>query len=130
MNLLDARSKLAAALEPLEAGDPDVLVDLVDSIHPPALMLGWGEPWLEPDTACLRTGRLVTTCVASRLVPGAGIAELEELIAYTLERLSADPGRNPWPLESVTGPRAFTIGNVNYLAARITLRVPITGGAP
>ena len=68
----------------------------------------------------------MATAVASRLEPGAGIAELEELIAYTLRRLALDA--EPWPLDSVSGPRAFNIGNVNYLAARITLRVPITGG--
>lgn len=126
MNLLDARSKLAAALDPIDDGDPTVLVDLVDSIEPPALMLGWGEPWLTPDTACLRTGRLVTTCVAGRLVPGAGVETLEQLVEFVLRRLTLDGGA--WPLDSVSGPRVFTIGNVNYLAARITLRVPIQGG--
>lgn len=127
MNLLDARSKLAAVLAPVDDADPDVLVDLVDSIEPPALMLGWGEPWLTPETACLRTGRLVITCVASRLVPGAGVEQLESLVDYTLGRLAADGGA--WPLDTVSGPRVFTIGNVNYLAARITLRCPITGGS-
>ena len=126
MNLLDARAKLAAALVPLDDGDPSVLVNLVDALEPPVLMLGWGEPWLTPDTACLRTGRLVVTCVAGRLVPGAGIETLEELVEHSLGRLRADGG--PWPLDSVSGPRVFTVGNVNYLAARITLRVPITGG--
>lgn len=126
MNLLDARAKLAAALAPLNPTDPTVLVDLVDAIAPPALMLGWGEPWLAPQTACLRTGRLVITAVAARLQPGAGIATLEELIDYTLARLAADGG--PWPLDTVSGPRSFTIANINYLAARLTLRVPITGG--
>lgn len=128
MNLLDAREKLGAALAPLADDDPTVLTDLVDSLEPPALMLGWGEPWLSPDTACLRTGLLVVTCVAGRLVPGAGIAQLELLVDYTLGRLLADPARGAWPLDGVSGPRVFTIGNVNYLAARITLRVPITGG--
>jgi hypothetical protein len=126
VNLLDARAKLAAALAPLDDGDPTVLVDLVDSLEPPALMIGWGEPWLTPDTACLRTGRLVTTCVASRLVPGAGVETLEGLVDYTLGRLHVDGG--VWPLDVVSGPRVFTIGNINYLAARITLRVPIQGG--
>jgi hypothetical protein len=126
MNLLDARSKLAAALAPLDDDDPTVLVDLVDALEPPALMLGWGEPWLTPDTACWRTGRLVVTCVAGRLVPGAGVETLEQLVDYTLGRLGADPA--PWPLDAVGSPRVFTIGNVNYLAARLTLRVPITGG--
>ena len=126
MNLLDARAKLAAALAPVADTDPTVLVDLVDSIEPPALMLGWGEPWLTPDTACIRTGRLVTTAVAGRLVPGAGVETLEQLVDYTLSRLAADGGA--WPLDSVSGPRVFVVGSVNYLAARITLRIPITGG--
>ena len=90
MNLLDARTKLGAALAPIGGGDPTVLVDLVDSIEPPALMLGWGEPWLAPDTACWQTGRLIVTAVAGRLVPGAGVATLEELVSYTLRRLLAD----------------------------------------
>jgi hypothetical protein len=126
MNLLDARTKLAAALAPLDDDDPVVLVDLVDALEPPALMIGWGEPWLQPQTACLRTGRLVITAVASRLVPGAGIETLEQLVEYTLTQLAADGGA--WPLDNVGGPRVFTIANINYLAARITLRVPITGG--
>jgi hypothetical protein len=126
VNLLDARSKLGAALAPVEDTDPVVLVDLVDALEPPALMLGWGEPWLQPQSACLRTGRLVITAVAGRLVPGAGIEALEELVEYTLGTLHADDG--PWALDSVSGPRVFTLSNINYLAARITLRVPITGG--
>lgn len=124
-SLLDARVKLAAALAPVADSDPNVLVDLVDSLEPPALMLGWGEPWLQPETACLQLGRLVVTCVAGRLDPGAGVAALEELIAYTLGRLEA--AAEPWPLDSVGGPRVFTIGGINYLAARITVRALLTG---
>jgi hypothetical protein len=127
VNLYDARAKLAAALEPLTDADPSVLVDLVDMLEPPALLLGWGEPWLEPQTACLATGRLVVTCVAGRLVPGAGIETLESLITYTLGRLAISGGA--WPLDSVSGPRVFNVGNVNYLAARIVARVSITTGA-
>lgn len=126
MNILDARDKLAAVLAPVDPDDPDVLADLVDSIEPPALMLGWGEPWLTPDTPCLRTGRLVITCVAGRLVPGAGVETLESLVDSTLRRLGADT--SPWPLDGVSAPRVFTIGAVNYLAARVTVRVPIQGG--
>ena len=124
MNLTEARDKLGAVLAPVLDTDPDVLANLVDSIEPPALMLGWGEPWLEPDTACFATGRLVVTCVSSRLAPGDGIAQLEELVAYTLDRLRADSGA--WPLEDVSGPRAFTIAKTNYLAARVTVRVIVT----
>jgi hypothetical protein len=124
VNLADARTKLAAALAPIEGTDPDVLVSLTDSIEPPALMLGWGEPWLEPDTSCFSTGRLVVTCVASRLAPGEGIAKLEDLVNYVLTRLKADPG--VWPLDSVSGPRVFVVAKTNYLAARVTVRVIIT----
>lgn len=123
----DARVKLAAVLAPVADDDPAVLVDLVDSLEPPALMIGWGEPWLVAETACLRTGRLTVTAVAGRLVPGAGVEMLESLVEYTLARLGADV--DPWPLEQVGAPRVFPIGGVSYLAARITLRVPITGGS-
>lgn len=122
--IVDARAKLAAALAPLDDTDPPVLVNLVDALEPPALMLGWGEPWLQPQTACWLTGRIVVTAVATRLEPGAGIAALEQLVAHTLERLRASG--DAWPLESVSGPRVFTVANVNYLAARITLRVVVT----
>jgi hypothetical protein len=126
VNLLDARAKLAAVLAPVDDDDPDVLVNLVDSIEPPALMLGWGEPWLTPDTVCLRTGRLVVICVAGRLMPGDGVETLEQLVEYTLNRLATAGG--PWPLDNVSGPRVFPVAKTNYLAARITLRVPIQGG--
>jgi len=126
MNLLDARVKLAAALAPIADDDPTVLSNLVDALEPPALMLGWGEPWLTADTACLSTGRLVVTAVAARLVPGAGVETLERLVDYTLGRLAADGGA--WPLDSVSGPRLFTVAKIDYLAARIILRVPIQGG--
>jgi hypothetical protein len=126
VNVLDARAKLAAALAPLDDTDPTVLVDLVDSIEPPALMLGWGEPWLTPKTSCIREGRLVVSCVAGRLVPGAGIETLEFLVDHVDRRLALDG--NPWPFDRVSGPRQFTVGNVLYLAAHITLLVPIQGG--
>lgn len=124
MNLVEARDKLAAVLVPVTDTDPTVLASLVDSIEPPALMIGWGDPWLEPDTACWAKGRLVVTAVASRLVPGEGIATLEDLVAHTLGRLRADSGA--WPLVNVSGPRVFTMAKTTYLAARITVAVRIS----
>jgi hypothetical protein len=124
MNVLDARAKLGAILAPAAATDPVVLTNLVDTITPPALMLGWGDPWLEFDTACFMWGRLIITAVGSRLVPGEGVAALESLVDYTLGRLDTDPD-NQWPLLSVSGPRVFVMSKTNYLAARITLRVQV-----
>lgn len=128
LGILDARAKLAAALAPQDDDDPVVLVDLVDALEPPALMLGWGEPWLTPKTGCFYDGRLVVTCVAGRLMPAEGVATLERLVASTLARLRAEPAAGAWPLDPAgcSGPRVFTIANINYLAARITLRVVVS----
>lgn len=123
MNLLEVRDKAAAALVPIGDDDPNVLLSLVDSIEPPALMLGWGEPWLTPEANCYATGRLVVTAVAGRLMPGEGIAVLEELVDYTIRRLRTDSP--DWTLENVSGPRVFPVAKTNYLAARISFRVVI-----
>ena len=40
----DVRAAAAAALEPADSTDPPVLVDFVDSISPPVLMLEWADP--------------------------------------------------------------------------------------
>jgi hypothetical protein len=124
VNLTEAREKLAAVLAPVADADPDVLVSLVDSIEPPALMIGWGDPMLESDTSCFMKGRLVITAVASRLMPGAGVAKTEDLIAYVRRRLQADTGA--WPIDSVTGPRRIDMAKTTYIAVHITVRVPIT----
>lgn len=128
--IVDARAKLAAALAPTDVDVIDgrqisVLLDLVDALEPPALMLGWGEPWLDPMSQCHENARLVITCVAGRLVPGAGVATLEQLVTYTLARLRAQ-GVGAWPLDQVSGPRAFRVSQITYLAARVTVRAVVT----
>jgi hypothetical protein len=125
MNLTEARDKLAAVLAPIEDTDPHVLISLVDALEPPALMLGWGEPWLTPDTICWITGRIIVTCVAARLSPGPGIATLEDLVAYTLARTRTEPEN--WVLETVSGPRVFLIAKTNYLACRVQFKVALDG---
>ena len=132
MNVLDAREKLATVLAPVEDSDPTVLTSLVDALEPPVLMLGWGDPWWDPamttgvmrrPSFCSGTGHLVVTAVASRLVPGDGIAVLERLAHYTYERLSTD---EDFGVEGITGPRVFLIARTNYLAARISVRATVT----
>jgi hypothetical protein len=128
VNLLEAREKLAAVLVPILDDDPSVLVSLVDAITPPALMLGWADPWLDQSDVvggCRLTGHLVVTAVAARLAPGEGIAVLESLVDYVRTRLRQDPA--PWQLESITGPRVFLIAKTNYLAARINVGVWVDG---
>lgn len=128
MNLIDARTKLAAVLAPLLDDDPNVLASLADSITPPALMIGWADPWLDQSEVvggCRTTGHLAVTAVAGRLAPGEGIAVLEGLIAYVRERLRGDPV--PWQLESITGPRVFVMAKTNYLAVRINVAIWVDG---
>jgi hypothetical protein len=125
MNLLEARDKLAAVLAPVLDTDPYVNTSLVDSIEPPALLLGWGEPWIEPMGLCNTTGRIVVTCVGSRIQPGAGVATLEGLVDYTLGRIRGDQPN--WTLENVSGPRVFLIAKTNYLACRMQFTVVLDG---
>lgn len=125
MNLADARPKMAALLAPVDDTDPNVLTSLSDAIEPPALMIGWAEPWIDSDgaTPCFATAHLVVTCVAARLAPGDGIGTLETLVSYVLGRIKTDPGA--WGFEKVSGPRVFQIAKTNYLAARVTVRVTV-----
>jgi hypothetical protein len=127
----EIRVMAAAALEPQTDTDPVVLVDVVDALTPPALMLLWDDPWLQPGAGaagpvmgpCVWTARLLILCVAGRLEPGPGIATLEDLVAYVVDRLRDDPAYT-WPVASALAPRIFDIGGVPYLGARVTYTVP------
>lgn len=119
------RAVAAAALAPEVDGDPEVIVSVVDAVHPPALMLLWDDPWLTPRTigGCLWDARLAVRCVGSRVEPGPGVETLEQLVAYTITRLQADT--YTWPEITVTSPRVFTIGNIPLLFADVQLQVPV-----
>jgi hypothetical protein len=125
LHLLEARQKLGAVLAPVDDSDPAVLTSLVDALDPPALMLGWADPMLRAEhSTCFATGRLLVTAVASRLVPGEGVAVLEELVDYVLVKTANDFG--PWELVDVSGPRDYYIAKTHYLAARIIFNTTIT----
>ena len=126
LKLTDVRARAAAALAPVAPDDPPVLVDLVDSVDPPAIMLLWADPWLEPQTA--GTGfwfaRLDAFCIAARVDPGPGVAMLESLVSHTIARMRAD--EYPWPAATLQAPRVFTIAGVPLLGARVSYRLPVT----
>ena len=130
VGVAELRDLAATALAPVEDDDPVVLADVVDSLTPPAVMLIWGDPWLAPGAGAksmgpvIWTARLMVLAVAGRLEPGPGIRTLEQLVAYTVDRLKADT--YVWPLDGVSGPRVFDIGNMSYLGARVTYLVPVT----
>lgn len=130
IGLLELRARAAAALAPAGDSDPPVFADAVDSLVPPALMLDWDDPWLEPGAGlttlgpCLWTARLVVICIAGRLEPGSGVDVLEQLVVHVVTRLKADP--YSWPLEGVSAPLQRDLGGVSYLAANVTYAVPVT----
>ena len=126
----EIRTNAAAALAPAEPNDPTVLVDVVDALEPPALMLLWEDPWLVPGGSagavmgpCLWAARLLVLCVAGRVEPGPGITTLEQLVAFVVDRLRSDPTYT-WPPATALAPRVFDIGGVPYLGARVTYTVP------
>jgi hypothetical protein len=131
-SLVGVRDAVAAILAPRAEEDPPVLVDVVDALYPPALMLLWNDPWLAPGLQaglnvmgpCLWTAHLQVMCVGSRVEPGPGIRTIETLVAYVVDRLEADV--NPWPLEGVTAPRIYDIAGTSYLGARVNYAIPTT----
>lgn len=130
LRLAEVRGRVAEVLAPATDEDPAVLMDIVDALSPPAILLLWTDPWLEAKTVGARNGsgywdaRLEVLCVASRIEPGPGMTKLEELVGYVIARFQADA--YSWPPEALYAPRRFDIGNIPYLGARLTFRVPVT----
>lgn len=128
LQLAEVRAAAAAALAPANDTDPEVLPLWADSVVPPALMLGWWDPWLEPRTVAGGLGLFDATlniqCVASRVDPGAGFEELETLVAYAIGRLASSP--HSWFLTTATSPRQWEVGGIQLLGADLAFRVPIS----
>jgi hypothetical protein len=124
LTLTDVRARAAAALAPATDGDPNVHTGYVDAAEPPALILNYEDPWIQPMTACLLECRLEVICVGSRVEPEPGLEALEALVTYTLTRMGEDV--HSWSLQTVQAPRVFTIGGVPLLGARIAYSIRIT----
>jgi hypothetical protein len=131
VQLSDVRARAAVALAPRTDDEPDVHMDVVDSVSPPALLLLWADPWLNPTTlggmgggGGLWDSWFEVIAVAGRLEPGPGIEKCEELVTYALARLREDD--YAWPPETFYAPREIVIGGVHYLGARMIFRVPVT----
>jgi hypothetical protein len=99
VELGELRDVAAAALAPAIDTDPMVFADIVEATVPPALVIEWDDPWLEPGAGlptmgpCIYTARLRVVMIAGRLDPGAGYDEIDRLAAYVLGRMRADPTR-------------------------------------
>jgi hypothetical protein len=126
LRLAEVRARAASALAPLTDTDPYVFDNVVESLEPPALVLGWDDPWLTPKAihASLWDASFTVICIAGRLEPDPGIAALETLVEYTIGRLRDDSYQ--WPVASTQAPRPVEIAQITYLGARLTYRVPVT----
>lgn len=132
LTLGDVRARAALALAPTVPGDPTVFESLVDALDPPALVLLWGTPWVEPRSMVSgmseRRGywqaNLAVWMFAGRLEPAPGTEELERLLGYTFQRLATDS--YTWPVPTSTPPRWTNVGGVRYLAASLEYHVPVT----
>lgn len=124
--LSEVRPRAAAVLAAVAPSDPAVLEGVVDSVEPPALVLSWDDPWLEPETLgpCIWRANLVVLAIAGRLEPGPGFDTLETLIPYVVNRLQADA--YSWPVASSQAPRVFEIGGIQYLGARLVYGVRVS----
>lgn len=127
LTLAEVRAAAAAALAPVLDSDPELLPLWADAITPPALMLGWWDPWIEQRTVAgglgLFEAQLNVQCVASRVEPAAGFEELESLVGYVVSRLAADP--HSWSLTTATTPRQWDSGGIPLLGSDLAFRVPI-----
>jgi hypothetical protein len=114
------REYVAQQLQPVADPDPNVQDTIVDSVSPPSLVIVWSDPWLEPSGTCRYDARLTVLAVAGRVEPGAGIAKIEDLVAYVATRLE------PWAA-TVSAPYRQTFGTeqIEYLASQIRYRIPV-----
>lgn len=126
LTLADVRPVVRAILAPALDGEPAVL-DVTEAVDPPCVVVGWGEPWLEPfGQSPTLHARLQLTCVGGRMDPGPGVEAVEAVVDYVIRRLAQDSW--PWlPLGS-SAPRAMTVAGVNYLAAEVHYRIPVGVG--
>lgn len=123
MALVDVRAKAAAALAPILEGDPAVL-DVVDAVDPPCIVVGWGEPWLQNmGQPPVLMARLQLTCIGGRMDPGPGVGAVEQVLTYALARLAADAWG--WVPQTVSAPRAMVVAGVNYIAAEAAVGIPV-----
>lgn len=121
--LAGLRAQLAEAL----AGGPvDVHDGPLDAVGGPCLIVGWGDPWLDPGNVCAYLAHPSVICVAGRVEPGAGVELLEELVVFALDAIRG----LPMAVERVESPALTSFANVEYLTARIVCSTPLVLKGP
>ncbi|HEY7009036.1 MAG TPA: hypothetical protein VH395_08860 [Jatrophihabitantaceae bacterium] len=121
MTPAEFRAAVAAVLAPLN-DDWATHAGPVDAITPPAFICTWADPWLIPIAVCSYQARLAVICAAARLDPEPGYEQLEQMVAAALPALQA----SAIPFVQVAGVAPFECGALQYQAARLICRSPVT----
>lgn len=108
--------------EALANGPVEVHPGPLDAVAGPCLIVGWGEPWLEPGNAAMAMAHPSITAVAGRIEVSPALAFLEELVHYAMGMA----WQIPMGVERVESPALTSFGGVDYLTARIILTVPLS----
>lgn len=128
LTLTDLRELAATVLAPEGPDDPPILSAPVDAIDPPALVVGWAEPWLTFNSQCFWYARLAVGCYAGRLEPDSGVETLEGLVNHVVTRMRDDG--YTWPFEVGHAPRLVEYGGIPLLGAQVVFNAPVTVGGP
>lgn len=120
MKLTEARDLLAATVSSGLPTSANVYAFLPDAIVPPAILVGWGDPWFRSAGVCV--GELTVyaelVCVAGRLDAQGQQARLDALAVAVYSTLEDDVD---WEApDAPAGPFALDVGGVTYLAATLT----------
>ena len=122
--LADLRGRVVPVLVELSA-DWTVHPAAVDSLDPPAFVVGWADPWTVPATHGMDTARLEIIAVVGRIDAEPAVATLELMVESALAGLAVAGFR-----ASTVPPGPFEIGGLAYLAARIVLAYPVVFSVP
>lgn len=116
--LTEARASLAAVLELALPAEVNVYAHLPDQIAVPAVLVGWGTPWLEVDTICHDlTARAEVVIVAGRIDAGDQLDRLDQIAGAVIAGLAPDL---EWETPTApAGPYALDIAGVTYLAVTL-----------
>lgn len=120
--LAELRSRVAAVLQPVPGEFWEVHALPVDSLMPPAYMLSWSDPWIEPSTHCFWSARLDVVTIANRIDVEPGMELLETLVETGLERLAAAG----LPAIRAVRHSRFELGGITYLATRLIITHPVS----
>lgn len=117
MNLTAIRDEYATLIRGVVADDVSVINSLPDSVAPPAVLVGWGDPWLVQDTLCGWVANVEMMIVAQRIEPGGQYATIESLVSLITSTLRD----GKYAIRDITAPYPLTLGGLDYLSASINI---------